>query len=238
VATAIAAAAVAGSCLAFLRQRRVHWFVITSAVSFVLVSFHFKEQYAERMLLFLMLFLFAASIHFLLSNTRRMRYVLVAILLVGGYSIFRHFQLSIESFYPSKAVSDRIRDNAWRLPYIVRGLTKPEEFIFCTKETYRFYLMHDWYGHSLGCYRTMEYFQLDSSVAQRFQADYRTAFTAKSYDEVLPIIDKYDIRIAVFKTTRKESTTRLYELIANRWSKVFDDGYFHVFRRSDQPSRP
>jgi hypothetical protein len=233
VATAIAAAAVAGSCFAFLKQRRVHWFVVTSAVSFVLVSFHFKEQYAERMLLFLMLFLLAASIRFLLSNTQRMRYVLVAVLLVGGYSMLRHFQLSIESFYPSMSTSNRVRDNAWRLPGIVRGLTEPEEFIFCTKDTYRYYLMHDWYGHSLGCYRTMEYFQLDSYLAQRLQADYHSAFKAKTYDQVLPIINKYDIRIAVFKTTKKESTMLLYGLIAERWPKVFDDGYFRIFRRPE-----
>jgi hypothetical protein len=79
----------------------------------------------------------------------------------------------------------------------------------------------------------MEYFQLDSYLAQRLQADYHSAFKAKTYDQVLPIINKYDIRIAVFKTTKKESTMLLYGLIAERWPKVFDDGYFRIFRRPE-----
>jgi hypothetical protein len=155
--------------------------------------------------------------------------VLIPVLIITAYSIFAHYmyvaeyyEKEKETFQPFAETSEKLWANLDK--HLVKG-----SYVFCTKEVYRYYIMTHYPAHSLGAYRTLEYFQVNSRVAEELEKDYREVLYSLDYDFIKSIIRKYDIRAAI--VSGSDYQLPLFQILAQAWHPVYEDEYFVIYKR-------
>jgi hypothetical protein len=219
----------AATGLAIWRQRRVPWYLAVAALAYVFTYYHFNTQYAARMQFFLYSFAAMVAMGWLLTFQRFRPLVWAGVALICAYSVFWHVKPSMGWYEYVERFEDDIvgwLDFQEHLPEFV----KPGEYIFCTKETYLHYVMPIPNIHALGCYQTMEYFQLNARLSQQLEDDYNRAMNTNDYQTAMTIAARYGIRTAIFRNTTEEVTLPLFSTLKNAWSIVYDDGQIAILQ--------
>ncbi len=212
-----------------IRTRRVYWYVPLSLAAYLLTFYHFSGQYAIRIHLFFSLFLVASLIGALRTSRIKPLVWQAPLGLIVAYSLVFYYTATVPNFqYEAplysgyQEVGRQLWDNADK--YLAKN-----RYVFCTKRTYLDYLGPWIPVHSLGAYKTMEYFQLNSRIAADLNADYETAMASSDYDTIAQIAGKYGITAAVISGA--DVDIPLFKVLLQRWKTVYRDDYFIIVKK-------
>ena len=211
------------------KMRRIDWLTTTAFIAFVFTYYNFSGQYAIRMKYFLFLPIVAQVIYFARYELKS-RYPLVVLLtLMIPISIYAHYHSVMDDYKRwdrGYKANDRLGKDFWQN---MDTFLENNEFILSTKNTYFRYVMIYKPIHMLGAYKTLDYFQLDSTIADEMETDYNLLTSTTDIDVVNNIADKYHARTAVF--SGPDYNSQLFQTLAPRWPMVYRDKYFAVFKK-------
>jgi hypothetical protein len=88
--------------------------------------------------------------------------------------------------------------------------------------------------HTLGAYRSMEYFQLPGRIAEKFHIADESAKKAENITVVDSIADEFRITTAII--SRIDVGVPLYEMLATSWKPVYSDEYFAILKKPESDS--
>jgi hypothetical protein len=214
---------------AIVRQRKVHWFIPVAALAYFLTSYHFSTQYAIRIHLFLSIFIIATALAGLKHYKINRHILLLPVLVITVFSVYWHYDYISFYYEREKATFAPFQESGESLwANLNRHLVKGR-YIFCTKDVYRYYIMTHFPAHSLGAYRTLEYFQLNSRVAEMLDNDYHAVINSADYEPIESIADKYNIETAI--VSGDDWQAPLFQVIAQLWTPVYEDEYFVIYKR-------
>jgi hypothetical protein len=106
---------------------------------------------------------------------------------------------------------------------------EPNEYIFCTKETYQEYILPHFAVHAMGLYQTMTYYQLSAGIADQLDRDYNRLLTCTDPQILDQITDRYGIQTVVMYIF--ENDYPVYRTLIDHWTPVYQDRYFTVFKK-------
>jgi hypothetical protein len=117
------------------------------------------------------------------------------------------------------------------LPIVVtlgRYLIK-DQYIFCEKEFYRYYIMPYMRAHALGAYKSMDYYQLSGPVAEAMERDYQVLMSSGDMATLDSLTARYNIRTAV--ASFREFDKPSFQAFATHWRKIYADKYIAIYRK-------
>ncbi|MDD4052052.1 MAG: glycosyltransferase family 39 protein [candidate division Zixibacteria bacterium] len=214
-----------------VKTRRVHWYLPLSLTAYLLTYYHFSAQYAIRIQVFFSLFLVAATIDSLRGFVRSPLVWAGPIIAAAVYALVFYYDVTIPDFQYEQSIIEKNRDTAAELWNNVDKYLDKGGYVFCTKQTYFDALAPVIPVHALGAYKTMDYFQLNSRLAEELDADYTTAIFTHSYDSIQQIAAKYGIGRAVMMGG--DVTLPGFQLLMQNWKRVYQDKYFLILQRPD-----
>jgi hypothetical protein len=215
--------------IAIIRRRRVHWFIVISALAFVLTFYHYSEQYAIRIQLLLSLFLTATAINFL--HISRVKFILymVPVITLSIYSFYYFYTDKLQDYDRWFARVDIYHEAGGGLWENMDKYLEESEYVFSTKETYFQFIMPFYPVHSLGAWKTMEYYQLDTLVSNRLEQDYARLMTSYDYGLIMDLAAKYDVSTAV--ASSRDYSLPVFKILSEHWQPVYEDSYFRIYKR-------
>jgi hypothetical protein len=157
--------------------------------------------------------------------------VVVIMLLSVHYSLTQQVLPAYRSEAPLVVGRTEVGHKLWQNldKYVPEG-----SFIFCDNANYLRYIMPYYPVHTLGAYRTMEYFQLPERIAVEFVNADQEVEHAADYAVVDSIAREYNITTAII--SRIDVGVRLYEMLASHWTPVYSDEYFAILRKPEPDS--
>ncbi|MFH1373403.1 MAG: hypothetical protein ABII79_06395 [bacterium] len=230
VGALITVAIVITALTGIFRTRKVPWFAAVAAIAFLFTFYHFSLQYAVRIQFILMIFAGAVAMNYV-SRLRVPRPLIWGIMAVICALSVYHYYSSYSRVQTQHHSAHYLLSQESYFSGYLDGYISPGDYIFCTKKTYWHSLMPRTTAHALGCYKTMEYFQLNTQISQELEADYNTVVNSDDYGQVMRIADKYGIRVAVFRRVKGDLSLPLHKVLTEHWEEVYGDRRFQIFRR-------
>jgi hypothetical protein len=217
--------------VAVARTRPAPALPIIAGLAFLFTAYHYTAQYASRVQFVLALVLAAYAIRYLteIIRDRHISYGLVLALALFG--VVDH-TVRTADFYATRATHfagyDAIVETC--LPGVAPFL-QPDSFVLATDQTYRDFIMPFFPVHGLVAYRSGEYYQLTTALADEMLADYEEIMGTTNLGAIDQICIKYRINIAIFR--RGDDTFPIYRAVNRVWQPVYRDDFFRVYRRPE-----
>lgn len=213
-----------------LKTRHHQWLFGIIFAAYILTHFTFVQQYSIRISFFFWLLAAAAVVDWL-GRTIRLSAVwqgiIIALSLYGVLSVWPSREARFET--DEERHHDSV-DAAYLQTALDREL-QPFESVLCSKRTYLYYLLARADVQSLGCYRTLRYFQLPEVVAEEYERDYNAALGASNYESALGILDSHGIRHALFTRDDVAKEVPILPVLNDKWVRVLADERFLLLRR-------
>ncbi len=229
IPTAISLLIIIIALIAAIKYRRVHWFISLAAISFVLTFYHFSGQYAIRIQLLLSLFVTAMAIDYIRRIKMRPFLLIVPLLLLTSFSFYHFYTDKLEDYDRWFARVDIYHEAGSGLWDNMDRYLEKGEYIFSTKETYFQFIMPFYPVHSLGAWKTMKYYQLDTLVCNTLERDYPKVMTSSDYNFIMNMADKYGISTAV--ASGRDYDLPLFKLLSQHWARIYEDRYFRIYKK-------
>jgi hypothetical protein len=214
-----------------VRQKKIHPLIPIAALAYILTAYHFRYQYAIRIQFFLSLFICAYAVRFMIKAKTRRWIIMMIVLLIAAYGVFDNI-VRAERLYGLRAKKYPVYMSAgnklWRN---IGQYIEPDSYVFANAKTYRYFMLPFYPSHALLAYKSGEYFQLNSKIAEKLQADYNELMNSTHILDVERICEKYDIKAAV--AINSDMELPVFQIIAEHWNLVYKDNYFKIFRRPD-----
>ncbi len=220
---------------AIISKRRVFWYIPVAALAYVMTCYHFSGQYGMRIMTFLSIFLVAIAIEFLIAKEINRLILIGCVLAVAAYGAVNQYR-GLTVWYTNEKDLVQVNDN---LRYLRAGLMNyvaPDEYIFCSKDVYRYYIIGNFPLHALGMYRTMDYYQVPAAVSDELERDYDKALAIMDDQALEALAKKYNINAAICTANELQKKIPLFQTISRYWTKVYDPGgFFYLYRRPQAP---
>jgi hypothetical protein len=215
--------------IAIIKRRRVHWYIIIAAISYILTFYHFSGQYAIRIQLLLSIFIVATAIHYLRRTKLKSVAWLAPLMILVVFSFYYFYTDKLEDYdrwFARVNIYHEAGSGLWDNmdQHLKRG-----EYIISTKETYFQFIMPFYPVHSLGAWKTMEYYQLDTLISNQLEFDYRAVHGANSYVDIMMVADKYNITTSV--ASIRDFRLPLFKMLSDRWTIVYEDDFFRIYKK-------
>ena len=215
--------------LGMIRKRKVIVIIPLAFLAYLLTYYHFSAQYAVRIQYIMSIFVVGAAIAALFQYKIKASVLLVPVLVLSLFSVYIHWEHCL-TYYKSEVASyKQYAETGKELWASMNRYLKKGEYIFCAKETYRDYVMPHYPVHSLGAYRTMEYFQLNPEKARELEDRYNAVMNSNDYDYIMKVADIYGIKAAV--VGGNDMGEPLFQVLKQEWSPVYKDRYFIIYRK-------
>ncbi len=204
-------------------------FVIIAAVAYLFTYYHFQPQYAIRIQFFLSIFLFAFAVALFQPIAWKKIWPIIIVALIVGSGVYVLFDRVTHQYgSQQKALRDytRTRDRFGRE---FEKFVLPNEMILASHGTYRHYIL-PWHPvRGLMAYKSGEYFQLPSALAESLKEDYRVVLNCTNRECLSRICSKHQINIAVAYSA--DLKFPVFQFIDKNWQKIYDGQYFRIYRR-------
>jgi len=223
----------AAGILGMRKAKSKHAMVYIAGLAYLFTAYHFNSHYATRIQFILSLFLLAYAVQFILGLS--LKKVARHSILIGlvALSIVFQIHINIDNYTQmNKGAEDFIRVGKG-LKNNLKRFVSPNDFIVVTSRTYRTFILDNVAVHALLAYKTGEYFQLNSQLADEMLRDYDHLVQATSIDQIDAICRKYNMTVAVAGVV-SEAGAPLFTEIAKHWETVYSDPYFIIFRKPAQ----
>lgn len=219
-----------------VRSRRIHWYVVVSFAAYLFTLYHFSLQYAIRMQLFFSIFVVARLARSVAaSQVRTLGFA--AVVGLAAYGVYDHAVVMHKRYRADNFLAEKLVRTDF-VPTLQR-LTEPGDFILATKSGYLYHVAAEVPVHALGAYKTLDYFQVPPRISEAFEANYQRMIWAPSYDDLRPILDSFQIEVAVFTHIDIRGNYTVKDIIRRRWPKAYDDGWVMIYQRpADDLRRP
>ncbi|MCP4568914.1 MAG: hypothetical protein GY841_15165 [FCB group bacterium] len=211
------------------KRKNLYWFIPLSAIAYLLTFYHFSGQYAIRIHLFLSLFMVASTVSFLRSLKGKRYIYTIPLTVVVLFSIYSHYNAVLPRFTRESTKYPGYKKSGQLLWQNLDIHLEDNSYIFCEKHAYRDFVMPYKAVHSLGAYKTMEYFQLNPQIASQLENDYNRAMAADDIVVIEEIAARYDINTAV--VSGDDFKFPLFITISENWKAVYQDKYFVIFKK-------
>lgn len=212
-----------------IRRRKVHWYLPVVLLAYIFTFYHYSADYAIRIHIFFSLFLVAALIHELENLTiKRWLWQIPVIFLSIASLVYHNYNANL-TFAHETGLYGNVKQAGKGLWETMPRHLREGEYIFCTKPIYREYVMPHFLVHTLGAYRSMEYFQLCPRIAKELENDYQTAINSTDEGTIEQIASKYNITAAII--SGRDAEIPLSQTLLRRWTPVYQDDYFAILRK-------
>lgn len=213
-------------------KKKIH-FVIIAAVAYLFTAYNFNHHYSTRIEFFVALILSGYALKHLghiFKNKKIFAVIIIAVVCLG---LTAHLVRNIE-IYANQArdmveyekISAGLKNNLGRF-------VKADDFVLASERTYRDFLLADFPVHGLLAYKTGEYFQLNSKIADEMRSDYLELMGADDISLIGHFCRKYNIKIALV-SQGVEADFPAYRTIAANWDLVYSDQFFRIY--ANRPS--
>lgn len=212
-----------------IKSKKCFWVIPAFAIAYFFTFYHFSDQYALRVGLFLSIFVVGYAISFLSGAVKNKTLLNILVFMVTFLSIYNLYNDALKNYrvWTNDLKSqDVIGETFWQN---IDRLLNDNEFILTSRGTYFYYVMIYKPIHALGAYKTLDYYQLDSAISDEMEADYVLLTTTTNIDTINNIAQKYNARTAVFSGPDYESS--LFQTLAPKWKLAYRDKYISVFKR-------
>jgi len=210
-------------------KRKTSWFIPVALIAYFLTFYHFSWQYAMRIQIFLSVFLVAMVIHFFATKLNKKAFLALILSPFIIFSVFKHYSVAV----PTYRVGEENRANLMRagekLFQVMDRYLVEDRYLFCSKDTYRKYILGRFPAHSLGAWQTMDYYQLSNRFSESLEADYQAAFNSNDYESIEGIADKYRINRALI--SGDDEDLPFAKILLERWQLIYIDKYFCILSR-------
>jgi hypothetical protein len=210
--------------------RRAHACVIIAAVAYCFTAYHFNAQYASRIQLFLSLFLVAYAIRLLMSLKIYQSAKIVLIIVLVGTSAYCHIARTWEMSAAQNEEYIEFREAVAELKENFSKYVESNVFVLATDYTYRTCIMPFFPVHGLIAYKSGEYFQLKTEIANEMLEDYHRLINSADIREIDHFCRKYDIRYAVARET-SDMSAPAFRTISLYWRLAYRDGHFRIYAK-------
>jgi len=212
-----------------IKRRSLPRLIGISLAATFLTYYNFMPQYADRIQLFFSIFMVGMILQYLME-IRISRWLWLTPTLVFALFAIVSLQIDAASIYrTSFPVYNEIQKNGRGFKAFFRQHYIPDEYILCTKETYREYILPYFPVHALGAYKSMTYYQLPQDVADRMENDYIELMICGDSLTLDRLAAKYNIQTAVMYIF--DNNNPVYWTLSDSWTPVYEDSYFVVFNK-------
>jgi hypothetical protein len=215
----------------FIREKKIFWFIPILLLAYLLTFYHFSGQYASRIQIFLSVFVTAGVIHRFAQTLKNKNILVLTLSLVLIFSVIKHYAVAVPTYKIGEENRANLMLGGGKLYKVMDSYLVKNKYIFCTKFTHRWHILGRFPAHSLGAWRTMDYYQLNDRIAEMLETDYQAAFNSTDYELIKGIADKYDIDRALF--SGDDENLPLSQTLLKRWQLVYADEYFYILSRPD-----
>ncbi len=212
-----------------IRDRKIHRYIPIVLLAYLLTFYHYSGDYAIRIHLFLSLFLVAGMIRGLEKRTINGWIWKAAVMVLCAAALLYHNYNANLTFAHETALFGSVKQAGEGLWQNMGRHLKEGEYVFCAKPIYREYVMPVFLVHTLGAYRSMEYFQLNPRIAQELENDYQTAMNSNDPETIERIASKYGITSAII--SGRDAATPLFSTLLRLWTPVYRDSYFVILKK-------
>jgi hypothetical protein len=212
-----------------IRDRKIHWYLPVSLAAYLLTFYHYNADYAIRIHLFFSLVLVGGMIAGLRKRMSNPVVWMIPIVALSVAALGYHEYNSVIVLRKEGAVYKDVQAAGRELWASMKREMKPGEYIFCEKAVYREYVMPFFLVHSLGAYRSMEYYQLNPRVAAQIETDYQAAFASDDIAVIEQIAARYGITAAI--VSGRSHTAPLFRTLVKHWKTVHHSGAFSILRK-------
>ncbi len=221
--------------IVFIRKRDIHWYIPESLLAVILTFYHFSGQYAIRIELFFSIFIVATALSGLWRNRIAKTISMAAILAITSMTVYHLQTRYVLTMYRFEAplYAGRVVVGGKLWQNLDKYVPK-DSFIFCDNSNYLRYIMPYYPVHTLGAYRSMEYFQLPKRIADKFLIADKMAEYTRSFAVIDSIATEFNITAAII--SRIDIGVPLYEMLATYWKPVYSDEYFAILKKPDSDS--
>jgi hypothetical protein len=226
--------------IGIILTRHGHACVIIAAVAYCFTAYHFNAQYASRIQLFLSLFLVAYAIRLLMSFRVHRLATTGLILILVGAGAYCHIAKMWEISAAQNGEYIEFRDAVAELKENFNEYVESNAFVLATDYTYRTHIMPFFPVHGLIAYKSGEYFQLKTEIADEMLKDYHRLINNANIREIDHFCRKYDIRYAVAGEA-SDMSAPVFRTISLYWRLAYRDGHFRIYakpRRDEVSVKP
>lgn len=215
-----------------LRNKRLRPLIILFVIAYVLTAYHFNNfQYGPRILFFLSLFTVASSISVIVRYLPSQKASLVVLVAIGVLFTANHYYQSIPTLEEHASQYKKFSEISTGLRENLGQYIEPGDFVLAGELTYRNFIMPYFPVKSLVAYKTGEYFQVNSKLADEMKNDQMYVKMDGSPESIKFIANKYHIKTAV--VGGKDTHFPGFQQINKSWTKVYQDPYFAIYLRPD-----
>ncbi len=214
-----------------VRSRRLYWLVPLTFIAYLLTSYHFSMFYATRIHMILSIFIVAHVLSYLFRLNKFRILVWSSVAIVSVYSFYHHYANLAQDYEQEAKLYFNYNKACSILKDRCTPLFTPGERVLARKSSYLWYLLPNFPVHSLGAYRTLDYFQVSHVIAKTFEADYQSLLQCSDSLKINAYCEKYSIEKAFF--TIGEIELPVFGYISKHWELLYHDGFFAVYRRQN-----
>ena len=216
--------------IGYIKAGKKEPFVILAAIAYLFTAYNFNSHYATRVEFLAALLIGGYALQYLyrVIKSKAAYTGIIAMLVLMG--IIPHLMRNIEIY--SNQVEDMpiYRQVTAGIKANLERFIRPDEFILASDRTYCDLIMPGIPAHGLLAYKTGEYYQLNSKIADEMRADYMELMGTDDTNLIEHFCRKYNIKTAVM-SLGKESEFPVFQTIDANWETVYSDFYFKIYKR-------
>jgi hypothetical protein len=209
------------------------YFVMAAIIAYILTAYHFNLAYASRIQFFISIFLAGYAILYLWNISLSKAVCIILIFIIASTGFYSTLEQSSYAYARYNKMIDAHEDQRYMFRQNFPRHVEPGTFVLAYHDTYRYLIMPYYPVHALVAYRSGEYFQLNSEIAQTMLSDYNTIMASASIDTINHYCDKYGINEAVAYVPR-DMQMPAFQTISRHWQTVYSDRFFRIYKRNSR----
>lgn len=210
-----------------IKRKGAHPILLIVSIALIITAYHFDPKYAGRIFLIAVLFLTAYAAEFWLKLPYLRTAGLAILISIAAYGLIDNHVRNDEIIKANVKVYDYHRTVGKGLWENLTRYMDSDSFLLASEATYRHYIMAYIPVHALMAYKTGEYFQLNTEIADRLQLDYERLMSARDLGLIEQTCQIYKIKTAV--VGNRDKAIPAFQLIEKVWTPVYQDSYFSIY---------
>lgn len=214
-----------------LGRRFLKWYLILMILVLPVVNYVFFSNYTRRVqVLFNIPVIILAAYYLLEQFSKKYRslviaFVVWAALFTNGWNVYQAHRLARET----QERYENWKTNATEVLQFLQSNTNFGDFIFSTKQTYRWVIAGYLVRFNLLAHRTGAYFSLNPELSEKMLKQYNTVLGSNDLDLIMRILNEYKIRYVIIYQGEPEQFPGLL-LLLERCAPAYASEFYAIVR--------
>jgi hypothetical protein len=182
-----------------LKRRFLKWFLILMIMVLPVVNYVFFSNYTRRVQVLFNIPVIILTAYYLLEQFNKkyrilaIAFVVWAALFANGWNVYQSHSSALET----KQRYESWKADATEVLQFLQSNTNFGDFIFSTKQTYRWVIAGYLVRFNLLAHRTGAYFSLNPQLSEKMLKQYNTVLGSNDLDLIMRILHEYKIKYVI-----------------------------------------